>query len=287
MWKTGLNCDPTVVYNRPVKLQVLGTAAAEGWPAPFCECEACQEARRRGGANLRSRSGALLDDDFKIDFSADTLCQMQRARRSLAQLRTLVFTHQHSDHVVPGELQWMWKPFTQTPFSQPLAIYGNAQVLGMLHPMLGSRDDVELFKLKPFRAATTPTGDTILPLPAQHVEGALVLRISRGDKHLFYGHDSGFYPPETLEALSDGTPLDIALFDCTNGGAFCDNKTHMGIDGVAHMARELRQRGAVTEKTRLIATHFSHNGGLLHEELVRACLPHGIEVAFDGMVLEV
>jgi len=26
---------------------------------------------------------------------------------------------------------------------------------------------------------------------------------------------------------------------------------------------------------------------LLHEELVRAFLPHGIEVAFDGMVVDV
>lgn len=235
---------------------------------------------------MRSRSGALLDDDFKIDFSADTLVHMQRARRSLAHLRTLVFTHQHSDHIVPSELQWMWWPFTQTPLAAPLAIYGNAQVLGKLHLMLNGREDVELHKLKPLREVTTPTGDTILPLPAAHVEGALVLRISRGDKHIFYGHDSGLYPPETLEALSDGMQLDIALFDCNSGGAFCDNKTHMNIDGVVQMAQELRNRGAVTERTRLVATHFSHNGGLLHEELVRACLPHGIEVAFDGMVLE-
>jgi phosphoribosyl 1,2-cyclic phosphate phosphodiesterase len=48
---------------------------------------------------------------------------------------------------------------------------------------------------------------------------------------------------------------------------------------------ELRTRGAITDTTRVIATHFSHNGGLLHEELVRAFLPYRIEVAFDGMVV--
>ena len=36
-----------------------------------------------------------------------------------------------------------------------------------------------------------------------------------------------------------------------------------------------------------VATHFSHNGKLGHEELTRAFLPHGIEVAFDGMMIEV
>ena len=27
---------------------LLGTAAAEGWPAAYCDCEPCTEARRRG-----------------------------------------------------------------------------------------------------------------------------------------------------------------------------------------------------------------------------------------------
>ena len=31
-----------------MKLQFLGTGAAEGIPAVFCECEACEEIRRRG-----------------------------------------------------------------------------------------------------------------------------------------------------------------------------------------------------------------------------------------------
>jgi phosphoribosyl 1,2-cyclic phosphate phosphodiesterase len=48
-----------------------------------------------------------------------------------------------------------------------------------------------------------------------------------------------------------------------------------------------RRRGAITDSTRVIATHFLHNGGLLHEELIQTLLPHGIEVTFDGMVVRV
>jgi phosphoribosyl 1,2-cyclic phosphate phosphodiesterase len=59
----------------------------------------------------------------------------------------------------------------------------------------------------------------------------------------------------------------------------------MGVDGVVQMAQALRDCGAATEKTKLIATHFSHNGGLMHEELVEAFLPHGIAVAYDGIVV--
>ena len=38
-----------------MKLQFLGTGAAEGIPAVFCECEACEEIRRRGETEYHSR----------------------------------------------------------------------------------------------------------------------------------------------------------------------------------------------------------------------------------------
>ena len=276
-----------------MELLLLGTGAAEGWPAPCCVCAHCEEARHRGGPNLRARSGALLDDDLKIDWNADTVLHMQRCGRSLAKMRTLVFTHQHSDHIMPQELRWLAPPFTATPPAEPITVYGNAQVLGLLHDEISKSDQLKaclnLQRLKPLRVETTPDGDEILPLPAEHVEGALLLRITRsaarGGKTIFYGHDSGLYPRETLDALGGGPPLDIALLDCTYGGQNTSNRGHMGVDGVVQMTDELRSRGAVTDNTRVIATHFSHNGGLLHEELVAAFVPHGIEVAFDGMTV--
>lgn len=275
-----------------MELLLLGTAAAEGWPAPFCVCEACREARRRGGPNVRSRSGALVDDDLKIDFCPDTVSQMQRTGRDLSAVRTLVFTHQHSDHIAPLELLWASRPFTNTPPREPIAVFGNAEVMEMLHAAVPKPDTVNLDlrpPLQPLQPVTTPTGDAVLPLPADHAPGAFVLRITRArdNKTLFYGHDSGLYPDATLGALADGPPLDVALLDCTSGGQATKNRGHLGVDGVLQMVSELRGRGAITDATRVIATHFSHNGGLLHEELVRTFLPHGVEVAFDGMLVRV
>lgn len=75
-----------------------------------------------------------------------------------------------------------------------------------------------LHTLEPLKAVRTPTGDTILPLPADHAPGALVFRVIRANgKAFFYGHDSGVYPAATLDALSDGIELDLALLDCTSG----------------------------------------------------------------------
>jgi phosphoribosyl 1,2-cyclic phosphate phosphodiesterase len=277
-----------------MELTILGTAAAEGWPAPFCRCAFCEEARRRGGPNIRTRSGALIDDDLKIDFCPDTLCQMQRTGRCLDRVRTLVFTHQHSDHVAAQEMEWAVVPYTQTPPAE-IHVHANAETLALIEGAFEpkQRDQLTNYRFHPplqsLVPVTTAAGDVILPMPADHVRGAFVLRITRArdGKTLFYGHDSGLYPEATLAALADGPKLDIALFDCTLGGQKSQNRGHMGIDGVIQMADELRRRGAVTDRTKLVATHFSHNGGLLHEELCAAFLPHGILVAYDGITLRV
>ncbi len=49
-----------------MKIKYLGTAAAEGIPAIFCECKICKKARELGGKNIRTRSQALINDDLFI-----------------------------------------------------------------------------------------------------------------------------------------------------------------------------------------------------------------------------
>ncbi len=271
-------------------LTLLGTAAAEGWPAAFCRCPACENAREKRGPNLRTRSGALWNDDFKVDFGPDTLMQMQREGRDLSRLTTLVFTHGHDDHFAPPELQYRGRMFLPDSEEMPmLHVYANADVCALLaqeysFPEAGNQMRLELHApLLPFQAVTTQAGDEILPLPAAHARGALLLRLSRGGRHVLYGHDSGPFPEETVQALAD-VPLHVALIDCNyGGGEVYDN--HMGIQGVLDTVRRLQVVGAVTEQTQIVATHFSHNGGLDHEALVARLAPHGVQAAFDGMIL--
>ena len=55
-----------------MKIQFLGTAAAEAAPAVFCACDHCRYAREKGGKEIRTRSGALIDGKIKIDFGPDS-----------------------------------------------------------------------------------------------------------------------------------------------------------------------------------------------------------------------
>ena len=52
-------------------IRYQGTGAYEGIPALFCPCDTCREARKAGGAEIRSRSGALVDGTLKLDFPPD------------------------------------------------------------------------------------------------------------------------------------------------------------------------------------------------------------------------
>ena len=58
-----------------MKLTFLGTAAAEGMPALWCECPTCAEAKKLGGKEIRRRCSYLLDGDTLIDFGPDAFWQ--------------------------------------------------------------------------------------------------------------------------------------------------------------------------------------------------------------------
>lgn len=273
-------------------LTLLGTGAAEGWPAAFCRCPACQNARLKRGREIRTRSGALWDDNFKVDFGPDTLMQMQREGRDLSQLTTLVFTHGHDDHFAPAELQYRRRGFiTQGPELPRLHVYANEEVHARLeqeYPPAGAEREMRMTlhaPLVPLQPVTTHAGDTLLPLPATHARGALLLRLSRGGRHVLYGHDSGPFPEETVQALA-GVPLHVALLDCNYGDGPAGG-LHMGIPEMLDTVRRLQAVSAITKQTQIVATHFSHNGRLGHDALVARLSPQGVQAAYDGLALTV
>ena len=96
-----------------MKIQFLGTAAAEGVPAIFCDCESCQRSRERGGRNIRTRSQALIDDKILIDFPADTYMHFLKYQLPLSKIKTCIVTHSHSDHLYPAEIEMRKEGFAQ------------------------------------------------------------------------------------------------------------------------------------------------------------------------------
>ena len=76
-----------------MKIKFLGTAAAEGWPAVFCNCENCKKAASLGGKNIRTRSQILVNDDLLIDLPPDTYLHKLAHGLDLSKVSVLLVTH--------------------------------------------------------------------------------------------------------------------------------------------------------------------------------------------------
>ena len=94
-----------------MRLKYLGTAAAEGFPAIFCNCKYCNEARVLGGKNIRTRSQSLINSDLLIDLPADTYHHILENGIRADEIKYLLITHGHADHLYARELGRRRRPF--------------------------------------------------------------------------------------------------------------------------------------------------------------------------------
>lgn len=80
------------------KMRFWGTSAGEATPTPFCECRICQNAREKGGRELRLRSSFRIDEKTIIDVGADFAAEAQNMGESLYDIENILYTHTHEDH---------------------------------------------------------------------------------------------------------------------------------------------------------------------------------------------
>lgn len=267
---------------------ILGTAAAEGWPALWCSCEACCEARRRGGKNIRRRTAYHLGDHIHIDLGPDSYAQMLQFNLHYDTLQHLLITHSHPDHLCPQELEYRSAGFVPDAPPAEMTIWGNAAVERRLHVaginLKACRIHFE--RITPFETIDLGDGVCATPILADHAgeEQAVNYLLERAGRVILQGNDTGWWPEETWEFLTTEV-LDVAIIECTYG-RHRGGSSHLGAEDVVRLRDELAKRGVLAGDCRVIATHFSHNGGWLHERLEEFFTPHGIEVAYDGMTLE-
>ena len=273
-----------------MKIQFLGTAAAEGMPAVFCNCEVCKEARRLGGKNIRTRSQALVNDELLIDFPADTYFHFLTNGIEGDQIRYLLVTHSHSDHLYPAEFEMRRSPFAHQMRKKTLDVYCGAGAIRSIEQIPNVKN-VDLHKLTAYQP--TAFGDyTVTALPARHMddpaEEPFIYIIEGKDATLLYANDTGYFFEEVFEYIEKKKLFfDCISFDCTHVDLPCsDRDGHMGIDNNVRVNERLEKIGASSEKTVKIINHFSHNGKPLHHILEERVRPYGWLVSYDGMQTE-
>ncbi len=268
-----------------MKIKFLGTAAAEGWPALFCNCESCRKAMENGGKNIRTRSSCLINDEYMVDFPPDTYMHVLMNRIDLSKVEHLLVTHSHDDHFYPEDIQMRKEPYAHISLDKPLNVYGNDAVKMKfartnVEPVQNNR--ITFSEVKPFNTYDIGKAN-VMPLLADHTPGetCLLYLFTLEGKTILYGHDTGYFPEQTWAHLQN-TKIDAAILDCTDGPGPCENY-HMGFPAVLKVKKRLESQHCTDSQTKFIITHFSHNGRLLYDELVSMASPHDFIVSYDGM----
>lgn len=278
-----------------MKIKFYGTAAAEGIPAIFCECDVCKKARERGGKNVRTRSQALVDETILIDFNADTYMHCLHGGLPIEKLHSCIITHAHEDHLYATELLNRGPGMARVVLDdKPFDMYGTAPAMREVRDMINKSrlDDcnrVSANVITPFTPFEVE-GYKITPIKAEHdpYTVPVIYAIEKDGKAMLYGHDTGMPTDETFEYIAKNLPkFDLVSLD----GTFCDTPSdwygHMSTHDCKIVRDRLIKSGNADENTVWVINHFSHNcKNALYDDLKPVTDKDGFVLSYDGLEIE-
>jgi phosphoribosyl 1,2-cyclic phosphate phosphodiesterase len=262
-----------------IRVTVLGSGTSHGVPAIGCDCEVCRSQDPRDkrtrpsilieiiGAPASAFAGAVRS--ILVDTSTDL--RTQAIANDVRRVDAILFTHTHADHVFGLDDV---RRFNQMQRSV-IPCFADADSLGSLRRMFsyifepprqlgGGLPQLLLFRLA---GAFSLGGVEIVPIPLFH--GTLpVLGFRVGS--FAYLTDCNRIPEESFTLLAGVRTL---IIDALRQRP---HSTHFSVgEAIAAAARIGAER-----------TYFTHICHDLGHAATCASLPAGVELAYDGLVLE-
>jgi adenosylcobinamide kinase/adenosylcobinamide-phosphate guanylyltransferase len=262
-----------------MELLMLGTGAADGWPNPFCECTSCTAALASG--TVRGHTAALLDNRILLDCGPEVPRAASRSGRTLAAVEHILLTHSHPDHLGPMALLFRsWAGRTE-----PLQILGPPDALDLCRDWVGPHDPVTFTPLAAGQSITLGPYD-VRTLEATHEVPTLLYDITdQAGTRIFWATDTGPLAPSTIAELANAS-FDALFLEETFGFKTDHDTGHHDLPSFARTVAALREVGAVTDRTDIVAVHLGHHNPLEHE-LSAELHQSGARTVLDGAALHI
>ncbi len=256
--------------NPPLKITFLGTGTSSGVPMIACNCEVCTSTEKE---NKRLRTSILIESAITtivVDTTPDFRYQMLRA--NVRKLDAVLFTHSHKDHIAGMDDVRAFNFFQR----KAMQVYANQMTIEAImreffyvfaEKKYPGVPDIQLntIDMQPFTI-----GDiNIIPILVWHLNMPV------------YGFRFG-----SFTYITDANKIEEAEKEKIKGtgvivlNALRQTKhiSHFSLPEAVELAKELKIPIAYF-------THVSHQMGL-HKK-VNTFLPNGIQLAYDGLIVEV
>jgi adenosylcobinamide kinase/adenosylcobinamide-phosphate guanylyltransferase len=229
-----------------VKVQLLGTGSADGWPNPFCRCASC----RAAAIEPRAQTAALVDDVILLDCGPDVPRSAARLGINLSAVGLILLTHDHPDHTAASAaLYRSWA----MPGAR-LRVVGAPEAVGRWRNWTPDADATGLLPGDVFDWGAY----RVRAVGGTHTVPSLLFDIAAPGGRMLYASDTGPLSEASLESLA-GARFDIVLMEETFGGRTDLDHGHLNLVSFAEQLRRLRSIAAVTDDTTVAAVHLSHH----------------------------
>ena len=253
------------------KMVILGTGTSVGVPALGCGCSTCLSPLQK---NKRTRCAVVLglpEGNLLIDTPPDMRSQLLREQIGL--IHAVLFTHSHADHLFGLDDLRLFPIY----LGHPMPLYCEKQVEDRIRKSF----DYAFATGSPSHPLATPSlAFQRITTDPFHVLGARVIPIrlchGRGDVlgfrlgNIAYSTDVNKIPESSWPLLSG---LDTLILDALRPRP---HVAHFSLEEAIQVSQRLAPK-------RTLLTHMSHE---LEHESTNASLPAGIELAYDGMSID-
>jgi phosphoribosyl 1,2-cyclic phosphate phosphodiesterase len=253
------------------RVTFLGTGTSHGVPMIGCECATCKSDDPR---DRRLRTSIYLDvpghGRLLVDTSTDL--RQQALTHAIQRVDAILFTHAHADHVMGLDevRRFNWIQGGPVPCYAADATWQDLR--RTFHyafaPAPGQGGGVPNLTPLTIDGPFSVRGVRVVPVPVFHGQMP-VLGFRFGG--LAYLTDCSGIPEQSWPLLQN---LDVLVLDALR---FKPHSTHFNVEQAIAVARRLAPP----------KTYFTHIGHELRHAAVCADLPPGIELAYDGLSLDV